>query len=57
MRAASTTMTKEQKDDALVFLECNTEELASLPDDQGMQAVANVRTLLDYLPTALQRNE
>ena len=44
-------MSEEQKDDALVFLECNTEELAGLPDGQGMQAIANVRTLLDYLPT------
>ena len=43
-------MSEEQKDDALVFLKCNTEELAGLPDGQGMQAVANVRTMLDYLP-------
>ena len=43
-------MTDEQKDGALVFLECNTEELAGLPDGRGMQAVANVRTLLVYLP-------
>ena len=44
-------MTEEQKDDTLVFLECITEELAGLSNDQGMQAVAKVRTLLDYLPT------
>ena len=44
-------MSEEQKDNALVFLECNMEELAGLPDGQGMQAVTNVRTLLDYLPT------
>ena len=44
-------MTDEQRDDALVFLESNTEELAGLPDDCGIQAVANVRNLLDYLPT------
>ena len=44
-------MNEEQKDNALVFLECNMEELAGLPNGQGMQAVANVHTLLDYLPT------
>ena len=44
-------MLDEQRDDALVFLECNTEELAGLPDGCGIQAVANVRNLLDYLPT------
>ena len=44
-------MNEEQKDNALIFLECNTEELAGLPDGRGIQAVANVRTLLDYLPT------
>ena len=51
LRAAVASMSEEQKDDALVFLECNTEELAGLPDGRGMQADANVRTLLDYLPT------
>ena len=34
-----------------MFLECNTEELAGLPDGRCIQAVANVRNLLDYLPT------
>ena len=53
LRAAVASMNEEQKDDALVFLECNTEELAGLPDGRGMQAVANVRTLLDYLPTIM----
>ena len=42
---------EEQKDDALVLLECNTEELAGLPDGQGMQAVANFCIFLDYLLT------
>ena len=32
LRAAVASMSEEQKDDALVFLECNTEELAGLPD-------------------------
>ena len=50
LRAAVASMSEEQKDDALVFLKCNTEELAGLPDVQGMQAVANVHTLLNYLP-------
>ena len=51
LKAAVASMNEEQKDDALVFLECNMEELAGLPDGRGIQAVANVRTLLDYLPT------
>ena len=51
MNAAVASMSEEQKDDAFVFLECNTEELAGLPDGWGMQAVANVCTFLDYLPT------
>ena len=51
LRAAVASMREEQKDDALFFLKCNTEELAGLPDGQGMQAVANACTLLDYLPT------
>ena len=42
-------MTDEQRDDTLVFLKCNTEELAGLPDGRGIQAVANIRNLLDYL--------
>ena len=51
LRAAVDVMTDEQRDNALVFLECNTEELAGLPDGRGIQAVANVHNLLDYLPT------
>ena len=54
LRAAVATMTDEQRDNALVFLEYNTEELAGLPDGCGIQAVANVRNLLDYLPTLSQ---
>ena len=50
LKASVASMSEEQKGDALVFLECNTEELAVLLDSQGLQAVANVRTLLDYLP-------
>ena len=44
-------MSEEQKDNVLIFLECNTEELAGLPNGRGVQAVANTYTLLDYLPT------
>ena len=51
LRAAVASMTDEQRDNALVFLKCNTEELAGLPDGRGIQAVANVQNLLDYLPT------
>ena len=50
LRATVAAMTDEQRDDALVFLECNTERLAGLPDGRGIQAIANVRNLLDYLP-------
>ena len=32
LRAAVASMSEEQKDDALVFLKCNTEELAGLPN-------------------------
>ena len=51
LRAAVASMSEEQKDDVLVFLECNTEELAGLPNGRGIQAVANCKSLLDYLPT------
>ena len=51
LRAAVASMNEEQKDNALIFLKCNTEELAGLPDGQGMQVVVNVCILLDYLPT------
>ena len=51
LRAAVAALLDEQRDNALVFLECDTEELAGLPDGRGIQAVANVRNLLDYLPT------
>ena len=39
LRAAVAAMTDEQRDNALVFLECNTKELAGLPDGRGIQAV------------------
>ena len=53
IRAAVAAMSDEQRDNALVFLECNTEELAGLTDGHGIQAVTNVCNLLDYLPTML----
>ena len=53
LRAIMAAMTNEQRDNSLVFLECNTEELAGLPDGCGIQAVANVRNILDYLPTCV----
>ena len=43
LRATLAAMSDEQRDDALVFLECITEELAGLNDGCGIQAVANVR--------------
>ena len=51
LRAAMVAMLDEQRDNTLVFLECSTEEQAGLPDGCGIQAIANVRNLLDYLPT------
>ena len=51
LRAAMAAMKNEQRDNTLVFLECNTEELAGLPDGRGIHTVANVRNLLDYLTT------
>ena len=51
LRAAVAAMLDEQKDNTLIFLECNTEELAGLPDGCRIQAGANVRNLLDYFPT------
>ena len=53
IRAAVATMSDEQRDNAQVFLECNTEELAGLPDGCGIQAVANVRNLLDCFLTVV----
>ena len=44
-------MLDEQKDNNLVFLECNTEELAGLLNGCSVHAVAITCTLLDYLPT------
>ena len=51
LRAVVAAMSDEQRDDALVFLEYNTEELAGLPDGCGIQDVVNAKNLLDYLPT------
>ena len=51
LRAVVAAMMDEQRDNTLVLLECNTEELAVLPDGHGIQEIANVRNLLDYLPT------
>ena len=51
LSAAVAALTNEQRDDAVCFLMNDTEELAGLPDGQGIQAVANVYTLMDYLPT------
>ena len=50
LRAAVASLTSEQRDNAIIFLKCSTEELAGLPGGQGIQAIVNVRTLLDHLP-------
>ena len=47
--AAVASMYEKQKDNVLVFLECNLEELAELLNDCSVQAVANIHTMLDYL--------
>ena len=49
LTAAMAAMPDEQKDNTIVFLESLTEELSGLPDGRGIQAVANMRNLLDYL--------
>lgn len=46
LRAAIDSMSEEQKDNVLVFLECNTEELAGLPNGRGIQAIANCCSLV-----------
>ena len=50
LRAAVAALTNEQRDDTVCFLMHETEELAGLPNGQGIQAIANVYILLDYLP-------
>ena len=40
LRAAVASLTSEQRDEAICFLKCSTEELAGLPDSQGIQAMA-----------------
>ena len=36
LRAAVASLTSEQRDDVICFLKCSTEELAGLPDGQGI---------------------
>ena len=43
--AAMAAMLDEQRDNALVFLECNTEELSGLPDGCGIQAVIKCKEI------------
>ena len=50
LRAAVFSLTSEQSDNKIGLLECSTEELANLPDSQGIQEMVNVHTLLDYHP-------
>ena len=49
IRAAVATLTIEQQGNTICFLMHNTEELFGVPDSWGIQAVANVCNLLDYL--------
>ena len=51
LRAVATTLTNEKQNNSICFLMHETEEFAGLPDGQGIQAVANVCYLLDYLLT------
>ena len=41
LRAVVAAMKDGQRDNTLILLECNTEELLGLPDGCGVQAVAN----------------
>ena len=47
IRAGVADMTDEKRDNALVFLKCNTDELEGLHDGRGIQDVVNVRNMLD----------
>ena len=49
-RAVVAALANEQWAETVCFLMHETEELAGLPNGQGIQAVANVCTLQDYLP-------
>ena len=51
LRAAMAAMLDEQRNNTLVFLKFNNEVLSGLPDERGIQAIANERNLLDHLPT------
>ena len=50
LRVAVAFMSKEQKDNVLVFLECNT-RVSWVAKCCGVQSFENTCTLLDYLPT------
>ena len=51
MRMAVAALAKEQKADALLFLNNNIEALAALPSGQGSLAVELVKRLWDGMPT------
>ena len=46
LRTAVASKTEEQKNNVLIFLECNKERLAGLPNSCGFQTVSNTHTLL-----------
>ena len=49
LRAAVSSLTSEQRDNAICFLKCSTEELSGLPDGQGIQELNNIHTIQGYL--------
>ena len=51
MRAVIATLTSEQRDNTIFFLDCSIEELAGLNDGQCTQAMVYVHNFLDFLPT------
>ena len=51
LRAAVAAMTNVKRDSSLLFLYFNTDELEGIPDGRSIQAIANKKNLLDFLPT------
>ena len=51
LHAAVDGMSDQMKSDAIMFLDGDAEGLADLPEGRGLQAMVDVKALLDMLPT------
>ena len=49
LKAAVASLASKQRENTICFLKCSTKKLSGLPDGQGIQAMVNFCTLLDYL--------